>query len=50
MRIELLKRYGARFGGNRLSAFFGFHTFSFGGETSRSLHLWPLCIIWEAQS
>lgn len=44
MKIAWLKRYGAEFGGNKLSAFFGFHRFEFGGEVTRSLHLWPFYI------
>jgi hypothetical protein len=49
MKIELLKRYGPKFGGNSFNAFFGYHEFHYGGTVTKSVHLWPFYIEWGAQ-
>jgi len=46
IKISLLRRYDKQFGGYKLSAFYGLHRFEFGGEVTRSLHVWPFCISW----
>lgn len=44
MKISILRRYSSEFGGNRISAFYGFHRFEFGGKVIKSIHLWPFCV------
>lgn len=44
MKIQWLQKYDAIYGGNKLSAFYGYHEFRFGGVVTRSIHLWPLYI------
>jgi hypothetical protein len=47
LRLERLQRYGAKFGGNKFSAFYGLHRFEFGGMTVISVHFWPFVLSWE---
>lgn len=44
MRVAWLKRYSKKWGGNKLSAFYGIHTFVYGGSTVLGLHIWPVYI------
>ena len=44
IHIAWLTRYSKEFGGNKFNAFFGLHTFSYGGQTIKSLHFWPIYI------
>ena len=43
-KIQWLKRYSKEYGGNKFSAFYGIHTFEYGGYYSLALHFWPFWI------